>query len=121
MKYFDLQHHSVQYLLEQWGKWAASGKVKNIAPGTLAGLTGSTVKAAYILDEDAEVIDRIVARLKFKDPEMGEAICYYFINKRSIRDIAKMMKLSKHKADKMITAGIAWIDGCLSEKVAVAA
>ena len=69
-----LYHDHVEYLLEEWGKWANQNTIKlGIKTGVLGRIHGSTVKAASISELDAETIDAALSEMGLLDPALRKA------------------------------------------------
>lgn len=100
-------------LLFEWGRWARTDKIRLEARGTLGKQTGSTVGGVYIMDSDAEKIDRLVAKLLMRDHEMGTAIKLYYLYNFSYRKIEKRLNLNKEKVRQLVLSGESWIDAGL--------
>lgn len=94
-------------LLEQWGIWARQG----------ANVRGLNVRgyqaAAMITDDDALLIDRLVARLGQRYEECAEVIVRYYTSGATFRIVGKRMGFGEEKARQLWKAGVAWVDGAL--------
>jgi len=114
---------STEYLLEQWGFWYRSGAgIPRYTSPSLALMrdnVGSTVPTAMITDEQADKVDRAVARLGKRDPEMGDCVWLHFAEKRTYHGIAKRLGIGKSKAAELVRAGVAWVDGALDSEECV--
>lgn len=109
----QLERNTTERLYD-WGDWARKNDVSLGAIGTLGRLNGSTVPTLTIADDDAEQIDRIVAKLISRDKEMGTAVKLYYFRKFKYRNIAFQLKINKDKAQRLVKSGTAWIDGALT-------
>lgn len=111
---------STEYMLEQWGYWLRSGAgIPRYTSPSLALVrdnVGSTVPTAVITDDDAEKVDRAVARLGKRDKEMGDCVWLHYAEKRTYHGIAKRLGIGKSKAAELVRAGVAWVDGALDSE-----
>lgn len=106
-------------LLEQWGRWKryGTGMPRYASPSAvlMASATGSTLPEACITDDLAMGVDAAVARLKLRDKEMGRAVYVYFTTEEmTFRALGKLMGINKDRAERLVHAGLCWIDGVLS-------
>lgn len=99
--------------LYDWGDWARTGRIKLGTKGTLGQLSGSTVASLAVPDDEAEVVDRVLARLISRDKQMGMAVKLYYLNRLNYRVIGKKMEINKDKAQRLVFSGVAWIDAAL--------
>lgn len=102
---------STSYLLEQWAAWAMSGGENLSYPHVVpfARLPSAAV-SPQITDDDAEAVDRIVARLMRRDPQMGNVTVDYFMTGCNVSAIARRHKISRAQVDVLVRSGIAWVD-----------
>ncbi len=100
-------------LLFEWGRWSKTEKIRLEARGTLGRLSGSTVSGVYMLDVDAEFIDRLVAKLLLRDHQMGTVIKLYYQYGFDYRKIGKRLDIGKDKARQLVLSGEAWIDAAI--------
>lgn len=98
--------------LEQWGAWVRSSGV------------GGSVQSIHsvprfdmfsITDGRAQLLDCAVAQLGRRDLIAAGAIRHYFVAERSYRDIGALLKISHSRARSIKDAGVAWIDGRLTD------
>lgn len=108
-----------RWMLEQWARWARSNPelaridYPSIQPYTR--MVKAQSSTAWLLNEnDIILVDRKLAQLKQRDDEMGRAtILFYWFN-GNISAVARALKLERRRAGVLVTAGTAWIDGCLA-------
>lgn len=100
-------------LLTHWGRWAVQG----------AGVPGCSAPGeppvTIITDDEALLIDRLVARLGHRYPECGRVIRRYYTSDLTIAQLAKKIEMSKESTRQMWKAGVAWVDGALESRRSV--
>ncbi|RMG98465.1 MAG: hypothetical protein D6706_07095 [Chloroflexi bacterium] len=111
-----IMHDTTEYLLEQWGHWVRQHSLKLESKNVLGNLHGSTVPTPLITDDEALHIDKTVAKLKRRDPEMGTALCMYYINRQPYRRIAQALGRSLPVTHRLVATAVAWVDGALNAK-----
>jgi len=74
---------------------------------------GTVLATPMITDDDAVVVDYLVARLNRRDAILGRALIGYFRDFLSYRQLAVRMACSKQLAELYMRSGVAWIDGHL--------
>lgn len=104
-----------QELLEHWGLWVTQG----------AGVSGCQAPAErptpMITDDEALLIDRLIGRLGQRYPECGEVILRYYTSGATFQVVGKRMGFGEEKTRQLWKAGVAWIDGALETRRAIAA
>lgn len=114
---------STESKLIEWGYWCLSGsglpRYTSPAFALMRDNVGSTVPTPMITDEEAMKVDRAVARLEKRDPEIGSCIWLHFAEKRTYHGIAKRLGIGKSKAAELVKAGVAWVDGALDSEECV--
>lgn len=102
---------STEYLLEQWVRWSLSQADRlsfpHMAPYARAPRLGCS---ADIGDDEAMMIDSIVARLLKRDREMGNVTLDYYFGGCNISAIARRYRISRARVDVLVRAGTAWVD-----------
>jgi hypothetical protein len=106
-------------LLEQWGRWIRAGRPEVLDCNSMFKL-GSTVPNPIITDEEALIVDAIVARLLRRRPEMGRAVMLYYgrgwgLDKKVGEHLRP--KRSESAARYIRHAAVNWIDGVIEEKM----
>ena len=104
------------WILEQWARWARVNPdfalgYPNATP--FRRLLGSTVSSSLISDDDAMVVDTMVAKLQQRHPEMGKAVALYYLGTCNVSRVARAMGIYHSKADSLIKSGTAWLDAAL--------
>lgn len=96
----------------EWGTWVRSGgqslgysAVKLIASGG----------GAVVADDDALVIDRAVASLKQREPQMGKALVNYYVRGWDFSMVGLEIGVSREKARVILRSAEAWVAGRLFE------
>ena len=109
--------YDTRWLLEQWARWS------NVNPGLSLAypnatpfrrLLGTTVPSALISDEEAEMVDRAVAKLLCRHPQMGKVVALYYLSGCNVSWVAKAMGIYRQKANELLQSGTAWLDGVLA-------
>lgn len=105
------------YRLEQWGLWAnyfpdvRYARCVFRAPGVM-----KAAPAPDITDDEALLIDGLLARLEQKDSVMGQVTIYFYRHGCSITDTAERFKLNRKRVDVLVGSGTAWMDAALEMK-----
>jgi hypothetical protein len=100
------------WLLEQWGRWAYINRRINLGYPTIQPFTRlvtPTRAGPAINDLVAGEIDRTVADLCSRDPEMGEAVARYYLNGVDYRLLGERMGISTRRASGLVQAGVSWV------------
>lgn len=114
----------VIHLLEAWGRWSRDeclprGYVCGIAI-IIAQNVGSTVGLAPVNEDDIDIINPIMQRLKDRKPEHYDVLKLYYKERKPTRVIAKIKHKSNGWASDTLRAGQMWVDGALSNGVLIA-
>ena len=124
--YADKPLGDTEYLLEQWGWWRMDGMgVPRYVSPLYALIRDNNVieggaKNYCVTDDVALIVDRAVARLAQRDPQMGNFIWLYFGAKWTMVRVGEAAGISERSAREVIKAGVAWID-CAVEEIRSAA
>lgn len=106
---------TTEELLEHWGLWVIQG----------AGVAGcqapSTLPTPMITDAEALLIDRLIGRLGLRYPECGEVMLRYYTSGMTFAQVGKRMGFGEEKTRQLWKAGVAWVDGALEHRRAIAA
>lgn len=94
-------------LLTQWGRWSVQGV------GTPGCFSPGESPTAWITDDEALMIDGMVARLGVRYPECAEVLKCYYRHDVTFAELGKKVGMGKDKAWQLWKAGVAWIDGAL--------
>jgi hypothetical protein len=101
----------VKGLLTEWATWHhfRSGEAKGFPNQTaFRRLLGGGVSEPYITDEEAEKVDRAVAKVREKSPERGQVLKLYYLEWKSPSAIGRIMKdetgrpLGRHEAERLL-------------------
>lgn len=112
-------------LLTQWGRWSRQqvGVPRCTSPSYV--LMRDNVEqmdsfpAANITDEEAMMVDRFIARMARKNPDMASCICSYYRGfDKTMADVGKELGLARLKVRELIISGHAYIEGCLEISLA---
>ena len=75
--------------------------------------------AAFVIgDDEAIVIDIVVARLTKSDLEMGKVLTLYYYSGSNLSLVARVLGIGRNRVNVLVQAGTAWIDAKLEGKVA---
>lgn len=104
-----------EFLLSQWALWSRfnTGKAKGYPTRSIFEEPRHH-DDLVITDDEAMIIDQIVAKLSQKDQQIGYATSIFFFYRQNLTKTAERLDTSRRTAKMWITAGIAWIDGVLS-------
>lgn len=81
---------------------------------------GSTVPTPMISDDLALIVDRIVARLRARRPQMGRTVMLYYARGwQSDWKVGKHLRphVSESTARSIRRTALAWIEGVIEEKM----
>lgn len=81
----------IRYLLTAWGNWSGS-RIGTEYKAAWPIATASSDVRPMLSDEDGEIVDRAVGRLKYFDPLGYDIVVAYYKGKFSPRAIAREMK-----------------------------
>lgn len=97
-------------LLKQWGMWVRSGRHFPSLADTQRRISGDSTA---LTDDEALVVDRVVADLKHRDPEMGKAVFTYHVACVDLRRLGQVLDVGETKAKQLLKAGEAWVDAAI--------
>jgi len=72
-----------------------------------------------ITDDEAMLIDSIVAKLKIRDREMAKALVIFYFSDGNASYVARVLsanaevKVNRKRVDVLVKAGTAWVDAIL--------
>lgn len=111
------------WLLSQWAKWAKQGRC------TPSGFGGSPIfqdlpeqeakPNLFITDDEAILIDSIIAKLTIRDREMAKALVVFYFSDGNASHVARVLsaqseqKVNRKRVDVLVKAGTAWVDAVL--------
>lgn len=102
-----------QQRLDAWGHWVRAGGV-SLGPNSVRLAVGGTVALPVCSDDQALQVDRAVARLKKRDPEMGRVLVMAYLSQFSLARIAKNSGLgSRERCRYLLGAAEAWVDAVM--------
>lgn len=126
---FFHEGETVQLLL-RWGRWARQGAVVGRITSPLGAMIKPIPREAGELDEsevlpdlsddDALVVDSVVARLKARLPQLFAVLQKYFIFRLTKREISRSLRCSRLVVDQLLAAAIAWVDSHLEGRFLIA-
>lgn len=95
-----------------WGEWTRSDvPVKKCGNALAIHKFGRDFSKRE--EEQALMIDHLVARLGKSDPAAGKAIQLCYVQQLSLRDAAKRLGVSFEKARMITSTGLYWISGAM--------
>ena len=102
-----------QRRLDAWGHWVRAGGVALGCKGMNLVASGS-VSMPMCSDDVAMQVDRAVAKLKSRDPEMGRVLVMAYLSQFSLARIARESGSgSRERIRYLLGAAEAWIDAAL--------
>lgn len=108
---------STDWLLDQWARWSRVNPGVSLwyqSGSMFSRLTGTTLKSPIINDDEAMVVDHAVARLNVRDSEMAQALVVYYFSGGNTSHVARALDMNRRKADTLVKASRAWVDGVLA-------
>lgn len=105
-------------MLTQWGRWVWQGVgIPRYVSPAFALLRDNVAQyspmAAAITDEDALLIDSIVARMGRRDPEMAQCVAIYYATGRTMHGVGQVMGLHRLKVRELLLAGRCYVEAVL--------
>lgn len=106
--------------LEEWARWVRVGspeqqlRYKSPMGHLMRQKVGSVLPTPMITDEDAERVDRAVARLVIRRPEMGHLLIAYYVDGESFSRIGREHRISREQVSTIVRAAVCWVDGVLT-------
>lgn len=109
-------YYQTHWALEQWARWAKTNNGSTLGyPKTfIAKAKGGSVPLPIVQDDEAMLIDSIVAGLALRHKEIGDALAIYYLGGCNLSRAARALKINRKRADVLVQSGIAWIDARLS-------
>ncbi|WP_435234504.1 antiterminator Q family protein [Psychromonas sp. PT13] len=111
------------WLLSQWAKWAKQGRCTPNGFGESPMFKELPEQEAkpnlLITDDEAMLIDSIIAKLKIRDREMAKALVLFYFSDGNASHVARVLsaqseqKINRKRADVLVKAGTAWVDAVL--------
>lgn len=96
--------------LSEWGAWVRSGGASTgYAKLDLTAKPGG----CDVPDDEALAVDRAVACLKQKEPEMGRALVGYYVRRWDYSMVGVDLGQGREKVRVILRSAEAWIDGRL--------
>lgn len=104
--------------LTQWGRWVwQSAGIPGYVSPSYALMRDNVAQhhspAAAITDEDAMLVDSIIARMGRRDPEMATAVMLYYATGRTMHGVGKVMNLHRLKVRELLYAGTCYVQAVL--------
>ncbi|MDN2661829.1 antiterminator Q family protein [Psychromonas sp. 14N.309.X.WAT.B.A12] len=119
----QISSKNTDWLLSQWALWAKTGgnEPKGFGEGVMFNDVARLTKAKSMLitDDEGQLIDKIVAKLKVRDREMAMAVIIYHFSERNASHVARILSarsnesINRKRVDVLVKAGTAWVDACL--------
>lgn len=111
--YFDAEE-----LLTQWGRWVwqGAGIPRYVSPSFALmrdNVAQHSRPAAAITDDDAMMIDSIIARMGRRDPQMAECVMIYYATGRTMHGVGLVMNLQRLKVRELLMAGKCYVEAVL--------
>lgn len=118
-------NHDAEELLTQWGRWVwqGSGVPRYVSPA-FALLRDNVAQyapmTAAITDEDALLVDSIVARMGRRDQEMATCMLIYYATGRTMHGVGQVMNLHRLKVRELLMAGKCYVEAVLDMREQIA-
>ena len=119
----QLVSNNTGWLLSQWAKWAKQGGCQPNGFGEspmFQDVISDVVKPNLLItEEEAMLIDSIIAKLKMRDREMAKALVVFYFSDGNASHVARVLSadagqnINRKRADVLVKAGTAWVDACL--------
>lgn len=110
-------------LLTQWGIWSWQGTGVPRCTSPMYALMRDNVAqhsepVANITEEEAMLVDRLVATMKRRHHLMAEVVTYYYRHQLTMQDIGKGLDISRLKVREILIAGHSYIEAGLDMREA---
>lgn len=118
----NLLDYDTRWLLEQWARWARREpdlvrmRYRSIQPYTQK-ITRSSLRAPVISDDEAMAVDAALAHLGQRDKEAAQATALYFSCNNNLSQVARILGVTRSRADVLVNAGTAWVDACIFNRM----
>ena len=118
----QLVSNNTGWLLSQWAKWAKQGGClpNGFTSPMFQDVLSEVVKPNLLItEEEAMLIDSIIAKLKIRDREMAKALVVFYFSDGNASHVARVLsaeseqKINRKRADVLVKAGTAWVDAVL--------
>lgn len=118
--------HDAEELLTQWGVWVwqGAGVPRYVSPAFAMlrdNVAQHNVPSANISDDDAMLIDSIIARMGRRDEEMANCVRLYYATGRTMHGVGKVLGLQRLKVRELLVAGRCYVEACLDTYAQIAA
>ena len=99
--------------LKGWGDWVRSGGVSHGYSSVC--LVAPSGRGCDVPDDEALGVDRAVARLKQREPDLGRVLINYYVRRWDYQTIGIEFKMSRERVRVLVRTAEAWVDACLWE------
>ena len=112
-------------LLENWGRWVwqQTGVPRYVSP-SLALMRDNVemegAPAPVITDDEALMIDSIVARMWRRDQQMADCVRIYYCTGRTMHGVGVMLGINRKKVAELLLSGRVYVDACIDMLAAAA-
>ncbi|WP_189635874.1 antiterminator Q family protein [Pseudomonas chlororaphis] len=115
--------YDAEELLTQWGRWVWQGSGVPVYTSPSYALMRDNVEqlylpAAAITDDEAMMIDRMIAVMGRRDEVMANCVRLYYCTNRTMEQVGKLMQLSRLKVRELLIAGKTYVEACLDMRAA---
>ncbi|QJP10466.1 antiterminator Q family protein [Pseudomonas multiresinivorans] len=110
--------YDAEELLTQWGRWVwqSAGVPRCVSPSYALmrdNVEQLSCSSAAITDDDAMLIDSIIARMGRRDPQMAQCVMLYYATSRTMHGVGLVMKLQRLKVRELLMAGKCYVEAVL--------
>jgi hypothetical protein len=106
---------TAEELLTNWAIWMRQSErmgYSSVSPMWIGNIKRTSI-SADITDEEAVMVDGILADLQKRDPEMGRITIEYYVNGGNVLRIARQERIDRRRVDLLVKSGTSWVDGRL--------
>lgn len=107
---------TVEYLLEQWGKWAYINRGVNVYfPSTNAveRMRGSSGVGCSLTDAEAETVDAVVSTMRLDERKAHDALSLYYVAGLPYRGVAQELHTNHRAAQDWTEQGRVYVKAAL--------
>lgn len=117
--------YDAEELLTQWGRWVwqGAGVPRYVSPSYALmrdNVEQISSASAAITDDDAMLIDSIIARMGRRDPEMAQCVSIYYATGRTMHGVGKVLGLQRLKVRELLIAGKCYVEAVLDMREQIA-
>jgi hypothetical protein len=113
-----MARRDAEELLTNWGRWVwhQAGVPRYTSPMFALmrdNVAQESVPAPVITDDEAMMIDAIVARMWRRDEQMADCLRIYYCTSRTMHGVGVVLGIHRKKVAELLLAGRAYVEGSI--------